>query len=514
MLTENINTEKNCSDGERSDSNGDFAGGNREMKPCPDDMSKQPSTEKHEEGPVFTVFTRGEKRLLVTFLGLCSVWSTISNSVYFPALPELSRHFKVSSSTMNVSLVCYYVVQGTAPTVLAFFSDTYGRRPAVLWCLIAFSGVCIALNQIDVFWGLIVLRCLQAAAITPLVPIAFGMLGDICIPEERGRYVGLVSGIQLVGQGMGSLIGSGLIERYEWRGVFAFLAIGSGSAFVIAVFALPETNRRIVGNFTIVPKRFLNKLPILCLPHFKKRQAGDLGTLVDRNTAIENLISPFKILLSGNVFFVILPSGLQYATWTMMLTTLATSLENDYAYTITQVGLCYIAPGVGTFMGSILIGRFIDWNYRRKLSSYNVQFAGVLAEMRPKFDSVAVRLQFFHVSTLLNISFTALFGWGLEKHISVAPILVASFMMSLSAMALMSAVNTVLVDLYPEKGSALTSCMNFVRCLLAAAGSGALQCMIEAIGEGGCFTVMIGISVFSSIIFIIIIQLRTKKARS
>ncbi|CCE86444.1 Piso0_004934 [Millerozyma farinosa CBS 7064] len=513
MSVKIVNTEAHSSDGERSNSNEDLVSENGGKKRCPDDMSKQQSIEEHKEEPIFTVLTRGERRLLVSFLGLCSIWSPISNSVYFPALSELSRDFKVSSSTMNVSLVSYLVLQGTAPTVLAFFSDNYGRRPAVLWCLIAYSGVCVALNQINVFWGLVVLRCLQAAAVAPLVPIAFGMLGDICIPEERGRYVGLVSGIQLVGQGMGSLIGSGIIERFGWRGVFAFLAIGGGSTFAIAIFALPETNRRFVGNFTVAPRRFLNKSPIILLPHFRKRLTEDQGTLATRNPSVKNLIAPFKILSNANVFFLILPSGLQYAIWTMMLTTLATSLESNYDYTIIQVGLCYIAPGVGTFMGSILIGRFIDWNYRRKLASYNAQFADVPADTRPNFDGVAARLQFFNVSTILNIGFTALFGWGLEKHISVAPVLVASFMMSLSAMALMSAISTVLVDLYPEKGSASTSCMNFVRCLLAAAGSGALQSMIETIGEGGCFTVMIGLLILSSIVFIVILELRKKKAR-
>ncbi|QEL61691.1 hypothetical protein CJJ09_003844 [Candidozyma auris] len=158
----------------------------------------------------------------MSLLSLIGIWSAISNSIYFPAIPTLEREFDVSSEAINLTMVAYLVLQGLAPTLVSNFADTYGRRPMVLIAFCVYIGANIGLAVCNTYWLLVFLRCVQAGGIAQVIAINSGIAGDVCVPANRGAFVGVVSGMLLVGQAFGSLIGSALIARWNWRAVFVF----------------------------------------------------------------------------------------------------------------------------------------------------------------------------------------------------------------------------------------------------------------------------------------------------
>lgn len=444
------------------------------------------------EKSAYSILTHTEKYMLSVILSLNGIWSSVSLSIFFPALPILTAKFGITENIVNLSVVGYLLFQGIAPTILAFFSDNFGRRPSIIFCVVSYCAVCIALSQTNAFWLLAVLRCVQAAAIAPLVAISTGSVGDIAMITERGKYVGLVQGIQLVGQGFGALIGAALVHTYGWRGIFVFLAIGSGLIAVISMLVLPETNRSIVGNMSVPPKSLLNKLPIFSIPYFKRRLVDDTSTLFEHVTSSRQLLVPFKIIMKKEVLLVLLPAGFQYTVWTMSLTSLSTVLQEKYHYSMIHVGICYIPSGFGTVLGSLISGRVLDWNYNRRLASHKSKYEHLELHEQPTFNIRRVRLELCIFTTASLLSFTIVFGWCLQYRINIAPILISAFIISFCSVAQLSATTTLLVDMYPGQGSALTSCLNFVRCILAAIGIGVLQNMIDAMGEGGTYTLMAG----------------------
>ncbi|KAG2736885.1 hypothetical protein G9P44_000975 [Scheffersomyces stipitis] len=463
----------------------------REKKDKMDDNS-----ESSHIDPQYSILKPNEKRCMVFLLSCSGIWSTLSSSIYFPALPALSEKFSVSPGIVNLSVVAYLLFQGFCPTLLATVADTYGRRPCILMCLTCYAAVCVALSRVNVYWLLAVLRCLQAGAIAPIIAVGSGVMGDICTPAERGGYIGMMGGFLLVGQGFGGLVGAAVVSGFGWRGVFVLLAIGSGFALILCFLVLPETSRNIVGNLSVPPPRFVNASPITHAPFLKKRMTNDISTIAE--TKKSNIFASYKIFFQKRVFFTLLPSGLQFATWTMSLTTLSTSLEVKYGFSTIQVGLCYLAPGLGTLIGSIATGKVLDYIYSRKIAAFNKKYGHLPPESRPAFDIFTSRIQFTVYPSIVLTMFSVVFGWCIQEKVNLAPVLIAAFIMSFCAVSFMSALNTLLVDMFPGQGSAATSCLNLMRCLLGAAGVGALQSMVDRMGEGGTYTLMAGFCAISA----------------
>lgn len=476
---------------------------------------KMSHSEKVDPTPPFTIFSGPRRIILIILLSIVGIWSAISNSIYFPALPTLTSYFGVSSELMNVSVVAYLLSQGIMPTITSNLSDSLGRRPVILASFAVYIAANIGLSQTKVFWLLAVLRCVQAAGIAPVIAVSSGLSGDVCTPADRGAFVGVVSGMLLVGQAFGSLIGSGLIARWDWRAVFVFLAIGAGVTMFFLALLLTETTRSIVGNGSIRPKNIIYAAPILGLPFYRKHLTNDVST---KNTRVDiDFLSPFKILIQPKVISVLLPGGLQFAAWTMCLTSLSTNLEKSpYNYSVSHIGLLYLPQGICCLLGALLSGRVLNKYYRWQRGKWEAKYAGVNEEARVPFNNVRVRLDVAIIPIMCTLLGLLLFGWMFEKQQNVPGVIVGLCLASFGCSAFVSIMTTMVVDFYPARGSASASCVNLVRCLLAAAGVAALDKMSSTMGVGGCYTLMAGLCLLANIIlvFVVIHHLRGLKAQS
>jgi MFS family permease len=61
---------------------------------------------------------------------------------------------------------------------------------------------------------------------------------------------------------------------------------------------------------------------------------------------------------------------------------------------------------------------------------------------------------------------------------------------SLAASGFMTTSSTLLIDLYPGKEASVTACINFVRCIFAAAAAAYINPAIEGIGMGFTFQII------------------------
>ncbi|KAI5969694.1 QDR1 [Candida margitis] len=461
----------------------------------------------------YTIFHKFEKVQLVIILSLVGFWSTVSSPIYFPALPTLTEYFHTTEDIINISVVCYLLFQGITPTVSSNLADTFGRRPVILASILVFIAACIALSQTNVYWLLAVLRCIQAAGIAPVIAISSGISGDVCTPENRGGLVGTISGLQLLGNGLGGLIGAALISGFHtWRSIFVFLAIGGGVTFVLAFFILAETSRRIVGNGTVMPKNLMYKSATIYLPSFQKKMTNDYVTIVGKKPF--DILGPFKIFIQKEIFLILLPSGLHFAAWTMVLTSLSTELESSkYNYSVLHVGLIYLPQGIACLVGSMSVGRFMNWYYRRCRVAYDKQVEDIPLDQRPPFNQVATRLTLCVAPATLMIIGLIIFGWCIQYNQHIISIIISTILIAFASAVFISICTTLLVDLHPAQGSASTSCLNLMRCWLAALGVGVLDKMIAAMGLGGTYTLVAGFCLLFDLCLIYVLHSANKRIK-
>lgn len=454
----------------------------------------------------YSIFWGLEQYCLMVTVSLIGCLSTMSSPIYFPALTDLSKSFHVESGIMNITLVAYLLFQGLIPSISATIADSYGRKPVLLISMLIFIAACIAISQTNAFWLLAVLRCFQAGGIAPVIAISSGIAGDVRPPATRGGFVGWVAGGQLIGNGFGSLIGAALIAHWHtWRAIFVFLSIIGGVAFVMAIFVLPETLRLIVGNGSIPPKKFFYKSIFLYLNYFKVKLTHD----EDTKTKKQNLdfFSPFKMLFRKEIALTLIPSGLIFATWTMTLTTMGTELQSQYDYSIMHVGLIYLPQGIACLVSTVVSGRVLNIYYRYRRKKYNkmIEDCKLSGESPSDFNVIRSRLDITIIPSFGVIAGLLIFGWCIQYKKHVISIIISSCMISIAASAATTCTTTMLVDISPGKASAATACLNIVRCWLAAAGSGALDAMVDAMGIGGTYSLLAGLNLLCQTILIIFI---------
>ncbi|KAI5954303.1 QDR1 [Candida jiufengensis] len=461
----------------------------------------------------YTIFEKNEKIILILILSSVGFWSTCSSPIYFPALPTLTSYFHTSESIMNISVVCYLLFQGITPTISSNLADTFGRRPVILASLLIFVASCIALSQTNVYWLLAVLRCIQAAGIAPVIAISSGVSGDVCTPANRGSMVGATAGLQLLGNGIGGLFGAALISGFgTWRAIFVFLAIGGGVTFVGAFFFLAETSRQIVGNGTVMPKNLLNKAVLIYLPFFKKKMTNDVATIEPKKKF--DILGPFKIFIKKEVFLILLPSGIQFAVWSMVLTSLSTELEGPkYDYSVMHVGLIYLPQGLSCFVASMTAGKAMNWYYKYRKNLFDKRMENVPKDQIPAFNIVATRITLTVVPASLMIIGLIIFGWCIQYRRHIISIIISTILIAFSSSVMIAICTTLLVDLYPNQGSASASCLNLMRCWLAALGVGVLDKMIAKLDLGGTYTLIAGICLILDLCLVYVLYCTNKELR-
>jgi multidrug resistance protein len=137
--------------------------------------------------------------------------------------------------------------------MIAGFSDKAGRRPAYFICFIIYIAANLGLALQNDYVALLVLRMVQSAGSSGTVALAQGLVGDLIVSSDRGKYVAFASVGILLGPTLSPVLGGLLSQYLGWHWIFWFLLILSVVAFVFLALFLPETCRNIVGDGSVPP---------------------------------------------------------------------------------------------------------------------------------------------------------------------------------------------------------------------------------------------------------------------
>ncbi|VTM10730.1 Inner membrane transport protein ydhC [Raoultella terrigena] len=174
-------------------------------------------------------------------------------TIYSPALTDISVRFAVSAQQAAQTLAVYFI--GFALGVLFWgrASDLYGRRPAMLAGIAVYAlGCAMALAVTD-------FRLLLLARIVAAFGAAVGSVVSQTILRDRfsgRRLAGLFSLIGLalaVSPAAGVWVGGLLAAGWGMRGVFLALALLAGVLLLLCGWLLPETRPARQANAAFLP---------------------------------------------------------------------------------------------------------------------------------------------------------------------------------------------------------------------------------------------------------------------
>ncbi|KXN88757.1 Quinidine resistance protein 1 [Leucoagaricus sp. SymC.cos] len=477
-----------------------------------DERSEEKPEEKTEQKKLLfddkQIFSKKEKWLIVCMIGFAAIFSPFTANIYFPAIPTLTVVFNKSTELINLTVTMYMILQGIAPMFWGTLSDNLGRRPITAACLfvLALSCVGLALTPTSAYWLLMVLRCLQAAGSASTIAIGAGVISDISTPEERGGFFGLFTLGPMVGPAIGPVVGGALAQGLGWRSIFWFLVIAASLCLLIIIMIMPETLLSVRSKQTKLAKILYT--PLVPVVGRKKK-----GTLPEEIPEVPKkpFQNPLKLFVKFDIVLLLLANALICAVFYGIIASISSLFDEVYGLDTTRIGLCFLAIGGGMGIGSSANGKLMDMWYEREKKRFiermskdsEKQVDPKTLPRLPEFPlekalfTPEARLGFVPVLIVLLAASTAGYGWAIEKRANIAGPLILQIIIGYMCISIMNGSSTIMIDLVPGQGSAVTACNNFVRCLLSAALVSVIELIFDAIGVGWTYILLTGITLLS-----------------
>ncbi|KAI8261209.1 Itaconate transport protein [Colletotrichum sp. SAR 10_77] len=434
------------------------------------------STPRPSPDPPYHVFSKNEKWMVIVIIGAAGLFSGLSSNIYFPSLDAIAQDLKVSLNMVSLTITSYLIIQGISPLLWGSISDVLGRRPIYIASFAVYIVANIALSFSPSFAILLVFRGLQAA----------GSASTVSIVRNFSIAVGPVLG--------------GLLSNYfGFRSIFVFLLIISTITLAVIITFLPETMRSIAGNGSIRLDGMYRPLARYIRGDPEYVEQGSVKSSPRKKVTFMTFVEPLRLLIQKDILINLVFGGIIYAIWSMVTSSTTGLFKESFGLNELQIGLCYLPNGLGTIVGSTIVGKLMNKDFaaaeaayksarnepsKKKLSSKDVPADFPIERARLRRLPWAVII--FVITTagygfsMAYPSITSLGGW-------IAVPLVLQFFIAATSNAVFALNQTLVSDLCPGKGASATAINNLVRCSLGAVGVAFVEQMIALAGVGPTF---------------------------
>ena len=165
------------------------------------------------------------KFFLLTLLGMLTAFGPFVTDMYLPSLPSMGEYFKTTPSLVQLGLTASMIGLAAGQIFFGPLSDKYGRRSpmlAAMYLFIISTIGCIFAPTIEIF---AILRLLQGIAGAGGIVISRST--DMFTGKELAKTLAIIGAINGVAPVAAPIIGGGLTEGIDWKGIFwVLLALG------------------------------------------------------------------------------------------------------------------------------------------------------------------------------------------------------------------------------------------------------------------------------------------------
>ncbi|MEV0633580.1 DHA2 family efflux MFS transporter permease subunit [Streptomyces sp. NPDC050619] len=183
--------------------------------------------------------TRRSAVLAVMCLALAVVVGMLASLLV--AVPDMARDLRATESQLQWIMNAYGVTFAGLLLLGGALGDRWGRKGVLLAGLAVFalaSGAVLWTNDVHLVIGLRGLAGIGAALV---MPMTLSIITTVYPPEERGRAVGIWSGVSFGSALLAVLLAGALLEAYSWRSVFLANAVLGALALVAAAVLAPTS---------------------------------------------------------------------------------------------------------------------------------------------------------------------------------------------------------------------------------------------------------------------------------
>lgn len=183
---------------------------------------------------------------------LCEFLICLGLSLIFPVEPFIQKEYHLTAFDMGLMTALFAMVQFVASPLVGRVSDQWGRKPMLVWGLVAFAVAEFIFAIGNHLWQFNLSRAINGLSAAMFVPTSMALAADITTTEQRARVIGWLSaafsGGLILGPGLG-----GLLAHFNYKFPFWVAAALGLVATAIAICWLPRDDDEVVKSQTKSP---------------------------------------------------------------------------------------------------------------------------------------------------------------------------------------------------------------------------------------------------------------------
>ena len=145
--------------------------------------------------------------------------AALDQTVVSTALPRIIGELG-GLSLFSWVFTAYMLTSTITVPIAGKLSDLYGRKPFFMAGVALFMTASILAGLSQTMLQLIIFRGLQGVGAGMIIANSFAIIGDLFPPSERGKYIGLFSGVFGIASIIGPTLGGFITDNLSWRWVF------------------------------------------------------------------------------------------------------------------------------------------------------------------------------------------------------------------------------------------------------------------------------------------------------
>ena len=166
---------------------------------------------------------RGPRWLLAVLLALLGMVGPFSIDTYLPAFPAIAQALAATPVQMQQTLSAYLFAFAFMTLFHGALSDSFGRRPVVLWGLAVFTlasaGCALAQN----IGTLVLFRALQGLSAGAGIVVSRAVIRDMFAPAQAQQVMSQVTIFFGIAPAIAPIVGGTVSVYLGWHSVFWFL---------------------------------------------------------------------------------------------------------------------------------------------------------------------------------------------------------------------------------------------------------------------------------------------------
>ena len=176
--------------------------------------------------------------LVVLLPGFLSLAASSATNV---CQPNIAGYFGATQYEANSVVTCYIIAGGIMLPVTSYFSNLFGQKQYLIYCIITFTLGCLFCILATDLHLLILARLVQGIGSGSILPICQAVLLETFPPEQRGVAMGLFGVAAMFSPLAGPYMGGYLTDNWSWQWVFIINIPLCILSIILIKFLLPDT---------------------------------------------------------------------------------------------------------------------------------------------------------------------------------------------------------------------------------------------------------------------------------